>query len=194
MSVPDILQYLNILKTSSSIRLAQLVSIFISVWLTAAGIIHLVCRPSYVFVAISKRMFISVRKFRRSIGIQQSTPIVVLDMRLFSNCYNVNCWIWWRFLWDGIRQNIPSVLPACWIGELRPNHRGFISLYFLKFLTFLNFILMMVFWKVKTCCNDFIHLLKWLRISMTNLSFFMKESQNSLRASIIRFQHFIIKV
>ncbi|XP_062702883.1 calcium-activated potassium channel slowpoke isoform X37 [Aedes albopictus] len=41
MTVPDILQYLNILKTSSSIRLAQLVSIFISVWLTAAGIIHL---------------------------------------------------------------------------------------------------------------------------------------------------------
>lgn len=44
MTVPDILQYLNILKTSSSIRLAQLVSIFISVWLTAAGIIHLVRR------------------------------------------------------------------------------------------------------------------------------------------------------
>lgn len=44
MTVPDILQYLNILKTSSSIRLAQLVSIFISVWLTAAGIIHLVSR------------------------------------------------------------------------------------------------------------------------------------------------------
>ncbi|XP_040355695.1 calcium-activated potassium channel slowpoke isoform X8 [Ixodes scapularis] len=41
MSVPDILQYLNVLKTSSSIRLAQLVSIVISVWLTAAGIIHL---------------------------------------------------------------------------------------------------------------------------------------------------------
>lgn len=44
MTVPDILQYLNVLKTSSSIRLAQLVSIFISVWLTAAGIIHLVCK------------------------------------------------------------------------------------------------------------------------------------------------------
>ncbi|XP_076348972.1 calcium-activated potassium channel slowpoke-like isoform X2 [Tachypleus tridentatus] len=41
MSVPDILQYLNVLKTSSSIRLAQLISIVISVWLTAAGIIHL---------------------------------------------------------------------------------------------------------------------------------------------------------
>lgn len=47
MTVPDILQYLNILKTSSSIRLAQLVSIFISVWLTAAGIIHLVSGSSY---------------------------------------------------------------------------------------------------------------------------------------------------
>lgn len=37
MSIPDILQYLNILKTSSSIRLAQLISIVVSVWLTAAG-------------------------------------------------------------------------------------------------------------------------------------------------------------
>jgi len=42
MSFPDILQYLNVLKTSSSIRLAQLVSIVVSVWLTAAGLIHLV--------------------------------------------------------------------------------------------------------------------------------------------------------
>ncbi|CAG0884286.1 unnamed protein product [Cyprideis torosa] len=41
MTVPDILQYLNVLKTSSSIRLAQLISIFISIWFTAAGIIHL---------------------------------------------------------------------------------------------------------------------------------------------------------
>ncbi|CAG0889945.1 unnamed protein product [Darwinula stevensoni] len=41
MTVPDILQYLNVLKTSSSIRLAQLVSIFISIWLAAAGLIHL---------------------------------------------------------------------------------------------------------------------------------------------------------
>lgn len=49
MTVPDILQYLNILKTSSSIRLAQLVSIFISVWLTAAGIIHLVKYENFGF-------------------------------------------------------------------------------------------------------------------------------------------------
>jgi potassium large conductance calcium-activated channel subfamily M alpha protein 1 len=42
MSFPDILQYLNVLKTSTSIRLSQLVSIVVSVWLTAAGLIHLV--------------------------------------------------------------------------------------------------------------------------------------------------------
>ena len=42
MSVPDILQYLNILKTTTSIRLAQLVSLFVSVWPTGAGVVHLV--------------------------------------------------------------------------------------------------------------------------------------------------------
>ncbi|CAK5085434.1 unnamed protein product [Meloidogyne enterolobii] len=41
MTVPDILQYLNILKTSSSIRLTQLLSIFISTCLAGAGVIHL---------------------------------------------------------------------------------------------------------------------------------------------------------
>lgn len=41
MTIPDILQYLNMLKTSSSIRLSQLISIVVSVWLTAAGMIHL---------------------------------------------------------------------------------------------------------------------------------------------------------
>ncbi|EJW79498.1 hypothetical protein WUBG_09593, partial [Wuchereria bancrofti] len=40
MTVPDILQYLNVLKTSSSIRLTQLLSIFISVCLTGAGFVH----------------------------------------------------------------------------------------------------------------------------------------------------------
>ncbi|KAI6190462.1 Calcium-activated potassium channel subunit alpha-1 [Aphelenchoides bicaudatus] len=41
MTVPDILQYLNILKTSSYIRLTQLLSIFISTCLAGAGVIHL---------------------------------------------------------------------------------------------------------------------------------------------------------
>ncbi len=42
MNIPDILQYLNILKTSNSIRLSQLLFMFVSMWFTAAGFIHLV--------------------------------------------------------------------------------------------------------------------------------------------------------
>jgi len=42
MTIPDVLQYLNVLKTSNSIRLCQLVSSLISVWFTGAGFVHLV--------------------------------------------------------------------------------------------------------------------------------------------------------
>ena len=42
MVVPDIMQYLNILKGSSAIRLCQLAVTFVSVSLTAAGFTHLV--------------------------------------------------------------------------------------------------------------------------------------------------------
>ena len=42
ISFPDILQYLSILRTSNSIRLAQLSCIFVSVWLASSGFIHLV--------------------------------------------------------------------------------------------------------------------------------------------------------
>ncbi|MGH0158463.1 UNVERIFIED_CONTAM: hypothetical protein FKN15_037666 [Acipenser sinensis] len=44
----EILQFLNILKTSNSIKLVNLLSIFISTWLTAAGFIHLAMFASYV--------------------------------------------------------------------------------------------------------------------------------------------------
>lgn len=42
MQVPDILQYLQLLRTARQIRFAQLVSNFLSVCLTGAGVIHLV--------------------------------------------------------------------------------------------------------------------------------------------------------
>ena len=48
MTIPDVLQYLNVLKTSNSIRLCQLVSTLISVWFTGAGFVHLV-RSFYIF-------------------------------------------------------------------------------------------------------------------------------------------------
>jgi hypothetical protein len=49
MNIPDILQYLNILKTSNSIRLTQLFFMFISIWLTAAGFVHLVNKFYFEF-------------------------------------------------------------------------------------------------------------------------------------------------
>ena len=51
MTLPDILQYLNILKTSTSIRLAQISAMFVSTWLTAAGIIHLVRVTASLYTA-----------------------------------------------------------------------------------------------------------------------------------------------
>ena len=57
MSVPDILQYLNILKTTTSIRLAQLLSLFISVWLTGAGVVHLVGNTQSRITIITRSMF-----------------------------------------------------------------------------------------------------------------------------------------
>uniref|UniRef100_A0A4W4HLS4 BK channel n=1 Tax=Electrophorus electricus TaxID=8005 RepID=A0A4W4HLS4_ELEEL len=42
IQMSDILQFLNILHTGSSIKLVNLCSIFISTWLTGAGFIHLV--------------------------------------------------------------------------------------------------------------------------------------------------------
>jgi hypothetical protein len=40
--VADILQYMNIIKRSRTIRLVQLISKFVAVWFAAAGIVHLV--------------------------------------------------------------------------------------------------------------------------------------------------------
>ncbi|KAK7502028.1 hypothetical protein BaRGS_00006780, partial [Batillaria attramentaria] len=42
MSIPDILTYLNLLKTSTIIRLVQLIAYFVSLWLAAAGFLHLI--------------------------------------------------------------------------------------------------------------------------------------------------------
>ncbi|XP_052685096.1 calcium-activated potassium channel slowpoke-like isoform X16 [Crassostrea angulata] len=42
MSIPDILTYLNVLKTSTMIKLSQLVAFFISLWLASAGFLHLI--------------------------------------------------------------------------------------------------------------------------------------------------------
>lgn len=79
MTVPDILQYLNVLKTSSSIRLAQLVSIFISVWLTAAGIIHLVCYDEWSLLTKSRSiLYFPIHSLR--------IPGILFTLRILNDC------------------------------------------------------------------------------------------------------------
>jgi len=98
MSFPDILQYLNVLKTSSSIRLAQLISIVVSVWLTAAGLIHLVsCSPlissisnGQTSLSLSLSLF-TARKLGRSTRLSEWPLHVLLGLCLLSHCHHVHC-------------------------------------------------------------------------------------------------------
>jgi len=64
MTIPDVLQYLNVLKTSNSIRLCQLVSTLISVWFTGAGFVHLVTN---LFLKLSMLVFSHQNTARRLI-------------------------------------------------------------------------------------------------------------------------------
>lgn len=138
MTVPDILQYLNILKTSSSIRLAQLVSIFISVWLTAAGIIHLVIIIifwTYVIIYIYFKTILLVGKFRRPFRIQQSSPIIVLDVCLLLNCNYVYSRLRWCVLWNSFRSNFSRVFSVSRLGKWHLNIYVE-SILFIHYLTF----------------------------------------------------------
>ena len=104
MSVPDILQYLNILKTTTSIRymivfskaafhlfhprLAQLLALFVSVWLTGAGVVHLVSwkldsNENYIFS-------FSVGKLWRPSPVHQPPNLHLLECRLLPHGHHVH--------------------------------------------------------------------------------------------------------
>jgi len=42
LNIPDILQFLHILRSSNSIRLTRMFCLLFTVWLSAAGFVHLV--------------------------------------------------------------------------------------------------------------------------------------------------------
>ncbi len=42
LNIPDILQFLHILRSSNSIRLTRMLCLLFTVWLSAAGFVHLV--------------------------------------------------------------------------------------------------------------------------------------------------------
>ncbi|XP_063713321.1 calcium-activated potassium channel subunit alpha-1-like isoform X2 [Symsagittifera roscoffensis] len=59
MQLGDILQFLRVLKTSNSIKLVQLVSILISMWLTASGLFHLIENSGDVWVNFTNPQILS---------------------------------------------------------------------------------------------------------------------------------------
>lgn len=42
MSISDVLQFVTLLKTRSQIRMCEILTMFISLWITCAGFVHLV--------------------------------------------------------------------------------------------------------------------------------------------------------
>ncbi|KAK3091427.1 hypothetical protein FSP39_019809 [Pinctada imbricata] len=59
ISIPDILTYLNILKTSTMIRLSQLLVFFISLWLASAGFLHLIENTGDPWLSVSNKQELS---------------------------------------------------------------------------------------------------------------------------------------
>ena len=53
LNIPDILQFLHILRSSNSIRLTRMLCLLFTVWLSAAGFVHLVNSSMYLLVILS---------------------------------------------------------------------------------------------------------------------------------------------
>jgi len=58
LNIPDILQFLHILRSSNSIRLTRMLCLLFTVWLSAAGFVHLVILM--LFIGQKKRIFIRI--------------------------------------------------------------------------------------------------------------------------------------
>ncbi len=52
LNIPDILQFLHILRSSNSIRLTRMLCLLFTVWLSAAGFVHLVI---YLLIFIEEK-------------------------------------------------------------------------------------------------------------------------------------------
>lgn len=76
-----------------------------------------VCHP-IKFISFSFILFYSAAgKFGRSIRLRQFATVVILDVRIFSNCYHVNRRLWRCVLWNGAGENILSIFPARRLGK-----------------------------------------------------------------------------
>ena len=88
----EILQFVNILKTSNSIKLVNLLSIFLSIWLTGAGFIHLVENTGDPWADFQNSQ--SVGYLYLSKNFYTLILAIVLGMCLFIDGNNVHCWLW----------------------------------------------------------------------------------------------------
>lgn len=88
LQLSEILQFLTILRTSNSIKLVSLITVFFSMWLTVAGIVHLV-RSSFDNTAYSSdRMRKGVVKSSRS-----SKQMLTLSIQSSQNYQKQHCHI-----------------------------------------------------------------------------------------------------
>ncbi|CAF0722248.1 unnamed protein product [Didymodactylos carnosus] len=55
MNIPEILQFLHILKSSNSIRLSRMFCLVLTVWFSAAGFVHLVSTSIYYYINLWSR-------------------------------------------------------------------------------------------------------------------------------------------
>jgi hypothetical protein len=89
LNIPDILQFLHILRSSNSIRLTRMLCLLFSVWLSAAGFVHLVI---FLLTRKKKQKFLYEyigRKFGRFFSqLFKFTTNYVFSMCLFSYRHN----------------------------------------------------------------------------------------------------------
>ncbi len=87
LNIPDILQFLHILRSSNSIRLTRMLCLLFTVWFSAAGFVHLV-----LFAIDHETMLICVyigREFRRFLSKLFKFPTdYILSMCLLSDRHN----------------------------------------------------------------------------------------------------------
>lgn len=101
MTIPDVLQYLNILKTSNSIRLCQLVSTFCSVWFTGAGFVHLVSESHAHLHIPCLIIFIIIQAVVVDVVVNIKCKYFRLLEQIWSDvrdCFASKCELWVRHL------------------------------------------------------------------------------------------------
>lgn len=91
LNIPEILQFLHILRSSNSIRLTRMLCLLFTVWLSAAGFVHLVNRSVFFDLELSiivRFVFLGGEFGRFLLQLFQFAANHLLPMCLFSDRYH----------------------------------------------------------------------------------------------------------